>query len=460
MKQSEVLQTAFRLTVAALLLLPTLGHAQEARPSYKSLRYEEDWRALCDPTKRTELLDSLKCVRLGDGSTLTLGGELRLRGEAVSNPGFGIRQHHDQVLLYRSLLFGDLHVGDHVRAFAQFGFDDQSGRVGGAGPTDRDRGDLIQGFVDVFGSVAGGQATLRGGRQEIAFGSQRLVSVRDGPNLRRSFDGGRAFWISGDWRIDALYVRPVLLKPGAFDDATNNTESLGGLYLTGPVSGPLKADLYWFDYTRDQARFASGPANERRQSVGARLFGVHAGFDWDIEGVYQWGSFGARDISAWTVASNLGFTFEDAPLAPRIGLKADIASGDRGGRALGTFNALYPKLPYFSEANLLAPANFIDLHPEVSATLTKGLTASLGWNVLWRETVRDAVYASPLNAIPGTAGRGGRYTGNQVIAGLDWKLDAHCTLAAQYVHFTPGSAVRNAGGRTVDFGFASLAWRF
>jgi hypothetical protein len=195
---------------------------------------------------------------------------------------------------------------------------------------------------------------LRGGRQEIGLGSQRLVSVRDGPNIRCAFDGVRGFWSDGPYRIDALYFKPVTILPGSFDDKTSNTEHLGGIYLTGPVPrlGALNADLYWFDYARDAAKFASGTADERRQLVGARLFGKASGFDWDVGGVCQGGSFGARDISAWTIASNFGYTFANLPASPRLGLKADIASGDKSGGkgSLGTFNALYPKLPYFSEA--------------------------------------------------------------------------------------------------------------
>src|SRR3712207_7967115 len=49
-----------------------------------------------------------------------------------------------------------------------------AGRAFGDGPTDEDRLDLIQGFVDVSAPVAGGRATLRAGRQEVTLGSSRL----------------------------------------------------------------------------------------------------------------------------------------------------------------------------------------------------------------------------------------------------------------------------------------------
>lgn len=446
------------------LVMTNTAFAGNDRPSYKPFRYDEDWRALCDPAKRSQWLDPLKCVRLADDTTLTIGGDLRERVEGASNPGFGLRLDHDHALLTRAMVHGDLRIGNILRAFVQLGFFDQTGRQGGALVTDVDRGDLMQAFLDVSTPILDGQATLRAGRQEIAFGSSRLVSARDGPNVRRAFDGVRAFWSDGPYRIDALYVKPVILLPGAFDDKTKTAEHLAGLYLTGPLPGlaPLNADVYWLDYARDGAKFASGAADERRQSVGTRVFGKTNGFDWDVEGVYQWGRFGARDISAWTVASNFGYTCVGVPGTPRLGLKADIASGSHGGgkRSLGTFNALYPKLPYFSEANLIAPANVIDLHPEIAFALTPGFKPYLGWNILWRETISDAVYAPPLVAISGTAGKGGRYIGQQAIIGFDWELTPQITLSSQYVHFWIGDTIRTAGGRDVDFIVGAIAYRF
>ena len=52
-------------------------------------------------------------------------------------------------------------------------------------PTDVDQFDLQQGFADLKVSVRqNASVTFRGGRQEITFGSGRLVDVREGPNIR------------------------------------------------------------------------------------------------------------------------------------------------------------------------------------------------------------------------------------------------------------------------------------
>lgn len=447
------------------------AYAQEspARPTFKPHRFDEDWRPLCDPSARTEPLDRVKCVPLGGDTTLTIGGELRERFEAAHNPRFGLTQDSDSAFLHRALLHTDLRIGDlqfgtSARGFVQFGYFDQSGRDLRATPTDVDRLDVTQAFVDLSAEALGGRTTLRGGRQELSFGSSRLVSVREGPNVRRSFDGGRAFWSDGRYRLDGFYVQPVAIERGTFDDGTDDSEAFWGAYLTGPIPGNavLRADLYYLGYERQGATFAIGVADERRHTIGARLFGAAGGFDWDVEAALQFGDFGARDIRAWTIASDVGYTFADTPLSPRIGLKADIASGDddpTDGR-LGTFNALYPKLPYFSEANLVAPANIVDVHPTLGLDLGTGVTFELGWNALWRQTTADAIYGTPLAAIADTAGSTGRFIGHQSIVGMTWQVTPSLTVSGDYVHFEPGRALTNAGGEPVDFATLSAAFRF
>ena len=49
-------------------------------------------------------------------------------------------------------------------------------------------------------------AGLRRGlaRQEIDFGDERLLAVREGPNVRQSFDGGRLIFNSSDDLLTVL----------------------------------------------------------------------------------------------------------------------------------------------------------------------------------------------------------------------------------------------------------------
>lgn len=437
---------------------PALAQAPP-RPAFEPHRYDEDWRAWC-VLAQPQGVDRLKCLPV-EGATLTLGGDLRERVEVVRNPGFGLEQDSDQVFLHRALIHADLRVGDELRAFVQFGAFGASGREAAGPPTDRNDLDLAQAFVDVSAPVGDGRVTVRGGRQEVTFGSSRLVSVREGPNVRRAFDGMRGFWASDTIRADAFYLHPITIERGVFDDGAAEGEALWGVHATTPIAGSLKADLHYLGYRRERGTFAIGAAKERRHSIGARLFGESGGFDWDIEGVVQFGSFGDADIAAWTIASDIGFTFTDLPLTPRLGLKSDVASGDDNSAdaTLGTFNALYPKFPYFSEANLIAPANVIDLHPSVGLALSATLSVQFGWNVLWRQTTQDAIYMPPLAPIAASSG-GERFIGHQTIVGAQWSATDRVTISAQYVHFELGNTLDRLGGSQVDFGMVSTTARF
>lgn len=437
------------------------------RPALGAHRFDEDWRAYCrartGASDELPLVDRPKCLRIGEAGLLSFGSDLRLRAEVVHRPEFGVGQAHDQVALLRAMGHADLRVGEVLRVFTQVGAFFEGGRAEARKPTDLDRLDLVQGFVDLdFATGQGGVFTVRGGRQELSLGSSRLVGVREGANVRRTFTGARAFWKRDDTRIDALYVRPTTVERKLFDDGVDHGQLLYGLHGTTPIAGPLRADAYYLGSENENASFAEGDAHERRHSLGLRLFGEFAPVDWDIEAVGQLGTFGHDDIRAWTVASSFGYTFARAPLHPRLGLKADVASGDckAGDGTLGTFNALYPRFPYFSEAILVVPANIVDLHFSLRLEPTASLSIELSWNPVWRYDTSDAVYAAPLQPIAGTAGRPGRFTAHQTIVGFEWEIGRFVNLQGQYVHAVPSNALREVGGDAVDFGTVSIGLKY
>lgn len=449
------------LPLLAGLALATPAFA-DGRPALKPLRYAEDWRPLCDATARERTLDALKCLRLSPSTTLSLGGEARWRAEWADNPGFGFDGlGDDDVLMQRLLLHGDLRMGDSARVFVQAGDWQATGRAFGAPPTDENRLDLAQGFIDLSMNVAESRATLRAGRQEITFGSGRLASTREGPNIRRSFDGALVELARDGWRLDAFATRPVALEPGSFDDSADRSGAFYGLYASAIPLPAGQVDLYWLGYEEADARFAQGRANERRQSLGARFFGDRGRLDWDVEIVWQFGDFGEADIRAWTIASDLGVSFPGAPWSPRLGLKADVASGDDNPSdgTLRTFNALYPKFPYFSEANIVAPANIMDVQPGVTVSPSDRLTLTASYNALWKHERADAFYVPPLVPIPGTAG-GDRWIGWQVSLGAAWEPVEGLSVGVSYVRFEPSDTHAEAGAARGEFVLSQLALRF
>ena len=183
------------VVVATPLLLANNSRAGDAplHPQFKLSRQDEDWSVLRDPALRTDAFDIVKFIPLNrDGSSwLTLGGEVRQRYEYFDNFNWGKGPQDDNgYMLQRYLIHADAHIGENFRVFTQFKSGLEDGRNGGPRPTDRDEFDVHQLFADVRVPFDEKDSlTLRVGRQELSFGTQRLVSVRESPNVRQSFDG-------------------------------------------------------------------------------------------------------------------------------------------------------------------------------------------------------------------------------------------------------------------------------
>jgi len=177
-------------------------------PPFKQLRYDENYEYLRDPSRRADYFDAIKFIPLNPNGDwyLTPGGEIRERYEYYHNSLWGRGPQDDNgYLLQRYMVHADAHFGDYFRIFTQFKSGLEDGRNGGPRPTDRDDVDLNQAFFDV--RVPWGEADsliFRAGRQELAYGSSRLISAREAPNVRLSFDGVKASLQLGEWRVDAF----------------------------------------------------------------------------------------------------------------------------------------------------------------------------------------------------------------------------------------------------------------
>src|SRR5262245_11359672 len=222
---------AFAQTTQSATPLPA-----PAPPLFQSLRFDEDWSYLDDKSRRSEWLDRLKYIPLDKyGLYLSLGGEARIRYEYFDQFNFGAGPQDDNgYLLQRYLVHADVHFGKRVRVFTQLQSAISSGRNGGPRPTDDDRLDTHQAFLDLnFGDEAKAW-TLRVGRHEMEFGSGRLISTGEGLNVRRSFDGVRVIHRQGPWLINAQVDKLVSIKRGLFNDGPDWSQTFWGIGGTRP----------------------------------------------------------------------------------------------------------------------------------------------------------------------------------------------------------------------------------
>ncbi len=446
--------------LAVLATLLPLSCLAGERPAFSTLRYNENWSFLREAAEPGDLFDAVKYLPLRNGEWyLSTGGEARLKYEHYSEPALNQRPADgDGFLLQRYLLHADLHGGPAFRFFVQAQSSLEDFRAGGPRPPDRDDLDLHQAFLDAtLWSGGGDSVMLRAGRQEMAYGSQRLISVRESPNNRLAFDAVRVLTKSGGWSADAWLARPVETDPGTFDDDSLRGTTFWGAYATGPlpwVPG-LNADFYYLGLSRQDAAFARGTADEHRHTLGTRLFGKHESLDWNFEFAGQWGTFGHDRILAWTAASETGWTFASTPLKPRAFLRADIASGDHGGSRLGTFNPLFPRGAYFNEASFIGPQNLMDLQPGVELSLTDSLRLTASCDFVWRESLEDGVYGVALNSQVPPGGSPARYAGTFPSASLSWQVNRHLGLTVNYVAYLFGDFVQDSRPGQKDGSYTS-----
>jgi hypothetical protein len=450
--------------LALLLALPLCAQVQDESPApgrtYNLLRENDDWSFLADPSQRSDFWDPIKYVSLAcDGCYVSFGGEIREAFEQVGNDNWGKQPYMNAFLLQRYMLHSDWHLGKNFRIFVQLKSGVEDFRAGGPRPIDEKRLDLETAFLEVGNTHKKNWAVLRIGRQELNYGSGRLVSVREGPNVRQSFDGVKIRSKAGAWNIDAWAVRPDLDKPGFFDNAPDHTTAFWGVYAARPLKRRISYDLYYLGLDRKNATYERGTAAELRHTIGARLWRPIAtkepGADFDYEGVVQFGSFGSDDIRAWTFASDTGYTLTTVPLRPRFSIKADISSGDNpGSHTLGTFNPVYPIGNYFG---VLAdtgpgPVNFIDVHPRMQTLLPHGISISTDLVAQWRENLDDGVYAVPGFLLVPANGSRARFVGYRPGAEVRWQIDRHAYLQADYGIFYAGQFLKEASpGRNINY---------
>ncbi|MEX1827368.1 alginate export family protein [Luteibacter sp. CQ10] len=426
------------------------------RPAILPNRWQEDWSVLADPAVPRQPGDALKYMPLGPGGDhyLTFGALLRERVETNNAPAFGIGRDDDTYLLQRFQVHAGLRWGTPWLAFVQLE-DARPFAKASWGPTDRNHADVRLAFLAWQGDLLGGTVRARVGRQDFALDLQRFVSLRDGPNVRQSFDALWANFERGPWRVIAFLSHPVQYRDDhAFDDTSGSGNRFHMVRVERHVLGTNELSYYHAWYDSDDARFLDAHGNERRHVDDVRFAGKSGPLDWDLEAMRQRGRVGDSAIHAWAVGTRVGWTLTDTAWTPRLGVQVDTASGDGrpGDGRLGTFNPLFPNGYYFSLAGYTGYANLVHVKPSITLKPASTLTLLGAVGLQWRRTTNDAIYVQPNNALAGTAGHGGTWTGMYGQLRLDWKWRPGITFSIEGDHFRAGRTIRDAGGTDGNYG--------
>ena len=435
------------------------------------MTYDEDDRYLADSECRTNFLDSIQYIPLGKNNEnyyVSFGFWIRERGDYTSNPNWSNVPSGNLFLMQRYFFHTDVHLGDRFRFFGELASSLVDGRNGGPRPRlDEEKMYVHQGFFDLGLWKSGSDSlTLRAGRQEIALGSENLVSTRDGRNIRRSVDGARLTWVDRGWTIDVLALRPTLENAGYFYNPPNHSQAFWSVYGTHAFgllpSG--NADLYYMGVDNGSVPYnGKGTGREQRETVGTRLFGKTEHWDYNDEFSFQFGSFRTDAIRAWAVTTEHGYRMESTRLKPRFGLRALALSGDRNpsGHTLGTFNSIYEKGPYFSYAELFARRNLVALQPSATLEMPKSVSLTFNPAFYWRESTSDGLYDVGNSVIVSGLKSNARYIASQASLQLKWQMNRNLTWFTEYAHFFPGEFIKQSTvGHNINYWTAWLDIRY
>jgi hypothetical protein len=438
------------------------SNAQE-KPVFQKVRYDDDFRYLkADSTKN--LYEKIKYIPLGknDKFYATIGGEIREQYIFTVNDKWGDETDSgDGYLLSRFLLNADVHFGI-FRTFVELQSSLANSKIDPS-PVDENKLDLHQAFLDVdFIRNESQQLTFRVGRQEMSYGSQRLISVRERPNSRISYDGMKLFFKDENWQTDAFYTHPIANVPGVFNDDFNDNAKLWGSYtVIHKVPFIQNIDLYYLGLWKNRAVFDNAIGEETRHSFGTRIWKSKGNWKYDFEGLYQFGTINNKTIAAWTLSSNTSYTFENIKFNPELGLKTEIISGDKNSddNRLETFNPLYPKGAYFGLVGLIGPSNLIDIHPSIALDLTEKLGFGIDYDIFWRQTISDGLYAPNMQLLYSGKDTTERFVGTQLISNFDYTVNPFLTLSLEGAWFDAGSFLKEVGAGK-DYFYAAVTAQF
>ncbi|MDR6943885.1 alginate export family protein [Mucilaginibacter pocheonensis] len=432
--------------------------------SFKLMRYDEDYSAFKSDTTG-EIYNKIKYIGLSANRSvyLSFGGEIRYEYAGRFDENWITGQDYNYSLLQRYSLNTNLQLGRRLRVFTQVNSALENGSKYGPAPVDEDKLNVQDLFAELQVWQKDDQSfSLRAGRQELNYGTGRLISVREGTNLRLYFTGAKVMYKSKNFTVDGFAMMADDVYPGVFDNKPTHEVNLWGGYSTLIIPKRGNFDFYYLGTKNNDKEFEEGTARETRHTIAARYWKYGGGFIYNLEGAYQFGKFGTGNINAWTAAIDLGYVFNTLKGKPSINIRNDYISGDKkkGDGNLQTFNPLYPKGGYFGFNPLIGPANLIDLHPYVTYSLTGycDIQADVVFN--WRYSTQDGLYRPSGNFnLPGASSTQ-RYIGTTYLVSADYRFSKFFSLSSGIQYFKTGAFIADVIQPTANSWFYNLQFTF
>ena len=456
------------MKVASCIFVIVLVAARVSAQPFMSLRYDEHYSYLKDSV-RLSWYQQMKYSRLSasGNSFVSFGGEVRYQYFRFRNEGWGdAAEDNDGFILNRLLLHADWHLNRRIRLFTQLQSSSAIGRAEPPSPVELNEMDMHQLFADaVLLQGEDHSLTLRAGRQEMNYGSSRLISPREGPNNRQAFDGFKLLLKKKRVKADVFFTRYVRSKKGIFNDQVfDKNTRFGGAYVvvTGtPILGNI--DVYYLGIRKETAAWADVKGKELRHSLGSRIWGRTKRWSYDFEELFQFGDIAGSSIRAWTLSSSNSYQLGDNEKAPTIGLKTEMISGDKrpGDNRIESFNPLFPRGAYFGYAALIGPSNLFDIHPSIGVPLSSAVSVFADYDIFWRYSLHDGIYTPGVAMIYPAEDGTSKFIGHQVSGTLEYIPNPFLFIRVETTWFKAGDYLKSVGaGKNIYYFGVTTTFRF
>ncbi|MCE7916712.1 MAG: alginate export family protein [Nitrosomonas sp. PRO5] len=433
--------------------------------------FDFDFRYLEQPGHDKDFFDPVKRIHLGSDWLLSFGGSFWYRYMHETDSRLNAAGINNDYHLLRTRLHADLWYQDQFRLFAEMLDARALGLDLPALAIDKNHTDMLNLFADVkLGQFMDGLAYLRVGRQELLYGSQRLISTLDWANTRRTFQGVKTFWQTPAFNLDAFWVRPMVTEPNQFDnwDKDRNFVGLWGTYKAIP--GQV-LDLYYLSLVDNRnvspANITQGnvlQGDSILHTIGARWVGDYERILYELEGMYQFGRRSHLDISAFSIASGVGYQLP-LPMNPQFWLRYDFASGDknhRDGRS-NTFNQLFPfGHYYFGYIDQIGRQNIHDFNAQFTLHPQPWVTFLGQYHRFYLANKRDYLYnAAGAGTIRDITGQSGSHVGDEIDFTINFHLSRHQDVLLGYSKLFTGEFLKSTRpGVSPDLFYAQYNFRF
>lgn len=308
--------------------------------------------------------------------------------------------------------------------------------------------DVRQAYVD-FGSAEEGWR-LRVGRQELAFGDERLVGADSYWDcFGQGFDAVRLSFAATKFRIDTFAgfrVHPARRRLDPFDTSNRIT----GLSAQFKAMGDSVLEPY-FLWKRGEDTFdlAQNPGHRDVLTSGIRSQrALPLGMDYNIEMALQSGHVVADRIAAWAGHWELGWKPLAKEFGLRLGLEYNFASGDKSpsDREHGTFDDLYPA--GFSKFGTVDPIAWRNIqYPAIVAEvpITMRWTVYAGYRRYWLANIHDGLYPGGDQYLVRNPAATSSEVGSQALVSVAYARSEHWRLFAGYGYLFPGAFLSQSG---------------